>query len=141
MVEKEAETERKKAIIEAEKEAQVAKINFEKQIMEKESVQKMAAIDDEIHLAKERSRTDAEFYRVERQAEANRLLLTREFLELRRIESVASNQKVYFGPDIPNTFFNTEAGSEGGTKMGGGGVLEGAASAVVVEGAAKATKS
>jgi len=33
-----------KAIIEAEKEAQVAKINFEKQIMEKESIQKMALI-------------------------------------------------------------------------------------------------
>ncbi len=142
VVEKEAETERKKAIIEAEKEAQVAKINFEKQIMEKESVQKMALIDDEIHLAKEKSRTDAEFYRVERQAEANRLLLTQEFLELKRIEAMASNQKVYFGPDIPNTFFNAESAPPAGegARPGSGPVLEGA-SAIVVEGAGKKTKS
>ena len=32
--------------------------------MEKESKQKMETIDDEIHLAKEKSKTDAEFYRV-----------------------------------------------------------------------------
>ena len=37
VVEKNAETERKRAVIEAEKEAQVAKINFEQKIMEKES--------------------------------------------------------------------------------------------------------
>ena len=114
-MEKEAETERKKAIIEAEKEAQVAKIQFEKQILEKESVQKMALIDDAIHLAKEKSRTDAEFYRVERLASANGLLLTPQYLELKRYEALANNQKVYFGPDVPGTFINTECsgGSEG----------------------------
>ena len=84
VVEKEAETERKKAIIEAEKEAQVAKIQFEKQILEKESVQKMGLIDDAIHLAKEKSKTDAEYYKVAKQAEANKLLLTKEFLEMKR---------------------------------------------------------
>merc|ERR1719273_1600158 len=76
VVEKEAETERKKAVIEAEKEAHVAKIRYERMIMEKESLQKMEMIDDSIHLAKEKSRTDAEFYKIQRQAEANRLLLT-----------------------------------------------------------------
>jgi len=50
VVEKEAETERKKAVIEAEKEALVAKIQFDKLIMEKESMQKMAKIEDEMHL-------------------------------------------------------------------------------------------
>jgi len=38
VVEKDAETERKKAVIEAEKEAQVAKIHFEQKVMEKESI-------------------------------------------------------------------------------------------------------
>merc|ERR1719273_1486622 len=76
VVEKEAETERKKAVIEAEKEAQVARIHYERKINEKESLQKMEMIDDSIHLAKEKSRTDAEFYKIQRQAEANRLLLT-----------------------------------------------------------------
>jgi len=111
VVEKEAETDRKKAIIEAEKEAQVAKIRFERHILEKESVQTMGKIDDDIHLAKEKSKTDAEFYRVEKEAEANKLLLTKEFLELKRFEAIANNQKVYFGPDIPDTFVTLDGGN------------------------------
>merc|ERR1719361_1895095 len=66
VVEKEAETERKKAVIEAEKEASVGKIQYERKILEKESLQKMAKIEDEMHLAKEKSKTDAEFYRIKR---------------------------------------------------------------------------
>ncbi|XP_023336995.1 erlin-2-B [Eurytemora carolleeae] len=104
VVEKDAETERKKAVIEAEKEAQVAKIKYEQNLMEKESKQKMETIDDEIHLAKEKSKTDAEFYRIEKKAEANKRLLTKEYLELKKIEAIASNNKVYFGPSIPNMF-------------------------------------
>lgn len=45
MVEKDAETERKKAIIEAEKVSQVSKIQFDQKIMEKESLQKMSEIE------------------------------------------------------------------------------------------------
>lgn len=44
-MEKDAETERKKAIIEAEKVSQVSKIQFDQKIMEKESLQKMAEIE------------------------------------------------------------------------------------------------
>ncbi len=43
---------------------QVAKIKYEQNLMEKESWQKMQKIDDEIHLAKEKTKTDAEFYKV-----------------------------------------------------------------------------
>ena len=67
VVEKEAETARKKAVIEAEKEAHVSKINFE-------SNQKKSEIEDAIHLAREKARSDAEFYRVQKEAEANKLL-------------------------------------------------------------------
>merc|ERR1719508_43847 len=63
-------TQRKKAVIEAEKEAQVAKIKYEQNILEKESMQKMETINDEMHLAKEKSKTDAEFYKIQKQAEA-----------------------------------------------------------------------
>merc|ERR1712038_1667899 len=111
VVEKEAETERKKAVIEAEKEAHVAKIHYERMIMEKESNQKIAEIEDTIHLARERSKSDAEFYRIQKQAEANKLLLTPGFLELKRIESLSNNQKVYFGPDIPTMFVNQQEAS------------------------------
>lgn len=104
VVEKESETERKKAVIEAEKEALVSKINFEKQIVEKESLRKMAAIEDAMHLAREKSRTDASLYRIEREAQANALLLQPEYLKLKEIEALAANRKIYYGPNIPTTF-------------------------------------
>merc|ERR1719228_3040429 len=71
VVEKDAETERKKAVIEAEKEAQVAKIRYEQNIMEKESMATIETITDAIHLAKEKTKTDAEFYKIQKQAAAN----------------------------------------------------------------------
>lgn len=104
LVEKDAETDRKKAIIEAEKEASVAKIHFGQKIMEKESLQRMAQIEDEMHIARQKSRSDAEFYQLQRQAEANKLLLTPEYLELAKYKALTANSKIYFGPDIPNMF-------------------------------------
>ncbi|RZC35632.1 Band 7 domain containing protein [Asbolus verrucosus] len=104
VVEKDAETERKRAIIEAEKEAQVAKIQFQQKIMEKESLQRIAQIEDEMHLARQKSHADAEFYSMRQQAEVNKLLYTPQFIELKKYESLAQNNKVYFGKDIPQTF-------------------------------------
>merc|ERR1719445_153771 len=108
VIEKDAETDRKKAIIEAEKEAQVAKIKYEQNILEKESQQKIETLTDQMHLAKEKSKTDAEYYKIQKQAEANRLLLSKEYLELKKIEAMANNNKVYFGPDIPNMFLSSD---------------------------------
>lgn len=104
LVEKDAETDRKKAIIEAEKEAQVAKIQYDQKIMEKESLQQMAAIEDTMHLARQKSRSDAEYYQMKMQAEANRLLLSKDFLELKKYEALARNAKIYYGQDIPKMF-------------------------------------
>lgn len=104
MVEKDAETERKKAIIEAEKEAQVAKIRYDQKIMEKESLQRIAHIEDEMHLATQKNRAVAEFYRLQQQAEVNKLLHTPEYLELKKYEALGHNTKVYFGSDIPQTY-------------------------------------
>merc|ERR1719452_359697 len=113
VIEKDAETERKKAVIEAEKEAQVAKIKYEQNILEKESMATMEKITDSIHLAKEKTRTDAEYYKIEKQADANAALLTAQYLELKRIEAMAVNNKVYFGPDIPNMFISEKDGGAG----------------------------
>ncbi|XP_066259837.1 erlin-1-like [Euwallacea similis] len=104
VVEKDAETDRKRALIEAEKIALVSKIQFDQKIMEKESVQRMSQIEDEIHLAREKALADAEFYRMKQEAEVNKLLFTKEFIELKKYESLAKNTKVYFGKDIPHTF-------------------------------------
>ncbi|XP_018330242.1 erlin-1 [Agrilus planipennis] len=112
VVEKDAETERKKAIIEAEKKAQIAKIQAEQNIMEKESLKRIAQIEDEMHLARQKSHTDAESYRVQQQAEANRLLHTKEYIELKKFESLSQNEKVYFGPNIPQVFLNSPCHSD-----------------------------
>ena len=69
-------------------------------------LQKNNEIEDTIHLAREKAKTDAEFYRVQKQAEANKLLYTPEFIEIKKFESLTNNQKVYFGPDIPSMFIN-----------------------------------
>jgi len=108
VVEKEAETARKKAVIEAEKEAHVARIQYERKVQEKESIRQIEEIEDAIHLAKEKSKTDAEFYKVLKEAEANRLLFTPEYLELKKYEAAAANRKVYFGPQLPNIYFASD---------------------------------
>ena len=36
------------------------------------------------------------------------LMLTPEYLEMKRYEAVASNSKIYFGKDIPNMFFDIQ---------------------------------
>lgn len=59
---------------------------------------------DEIHLAGEKSKTDAEFYQMKLKAAANEILLTKQYLELKKYEALAVNNKVYFGADIPNMF-------------------------------------
>lgn len=104
VVEKDAETDRKRALIEAEKVALVAKIQYDQKIMEKESHQRMSQIEDEIHLAREKALADAEGYKMNLQAQVNKLLFTKEYLELKKYESLGRNTKIYFGENIPHTF-------------------------------------
>ncbi|XP_078062400.1 erlin-2-like [Mustelus asterias] len=109
VVEKEAETERKKALIEAEKVAQVAEIKFAQMIMEKETEKRISEIEDGVFVAREKARADADFYTAQRVAEANRLKLSPEYLQLLRYRAIASNSKIYFGKDIPKMFLDLSA--------------------------------
>ena len=84
----------------------MAKIKYEQNIQEKESMQKMEAINDNVHLAKEKSRADAEFYKIERSATANKLLLSQEYLELKKIEAMSVNNKVWVLLFIAAVFYN-----------------------------------
>ncbi|XP_049618882.1 erlin-2 isoform X1 [Syngnathus scovelli] len=110
VVEKEAETERIKAVIEAEKLAQVAEIKFGQRVMEKETDKKISEIEDEAFLARQKARADAEFYTALKAAEANKLKLTPEYLQLMKYKAIAANSKIYFGKDIPQMFMDS-AGS------------------------------
>ncbi|MBN3274828.1 ERLN1 protein, partial [Polyodon spathula] len=109
VVEKEAETERKKAVIEAQKVAQVSEIHFQQKMMEKETEKKISEIEDAAFLAKEKAKADAEYYTAEKTAQANALKLTPEYLELMKYQAIAANSKVYFGQDIPDMFVDNSA--------------------------------
>ncbi|XP_048760613.2 erlin-2-B-like isoform X2 [Ostrea edulis] len=106
VIEKEAETERKKAVIEAEKKAQVSKIEWEQKITEKESQKRISQIEDDTHVAKEKAKADAQFYKVQKEIEANTRKLSREYLELMKYEAIAQNTKIYFGNNIPDMFMD-----------------------------------
>eukprot|EP00270_Netrium_digitus_P009920 TRINITY_DN304_c1_g1_i2.p1 TRINITY_DN304_c1_g1~~TRINITY_DN304_c1_g1_i2.p1 ORF type:complete len:357 (-),score=106.36 TRINITY_DN304_c1_g1_i2:314-1384(-) len=106
VVEKEAETEKKRAVSEAEKSAHVSRILMEQRLQEKESNKRQQEIENEIFLAREKSLADASAYRLEKEAEANKLKLTPEFLELRFIEAIANNTKMFFGEKVPSLLFD-----------------------------------
>ncbi|XP_033732479.1 erlin-1-like isoform X2 [Pecten maximus] len=110
VVEKEAETERKKAIIEAEKLAEVSRIQWEQKITEKESQKKISEIEDLTHLAKEKAKSDAMFYAAEKESESNKAKLSAEYLELVKYQALASNTKIYFGNAIPDIFLDQNTG-------------------------------
>jgi len=102
--EKESETEKMRATIEAEKHLTVSRISMEQQIMEKESQKKMKQLEDEALFFHEKVLADADFYRVQKVAEANRLLFTQEYIQLASIQSISNTTKVYFGPSLNNMF-------------------------------------
>ncbi|KAM3203390.1 erlin-2-B [Capsicum annuum] len=102
VAEKEAETQKKIAISEAERNAHVSKIQMEQKLMEKDSARKQEEIANSMYLAREKSLADASYYRTMKEAEANKLKLTPEFLELRFIEAIANNSKIFFGNKVPN---------------------------------------
>ncbi|CAA3027897.1 erlin-2-B [Olea europaea subsp. europaea] len=100
--EKEAETQKKIAISEAEKHAQVSKIQMEQKLTEKDSLRRQEEISNTMYLAREKSLADADFYRTMKEAEANKLKLTPQYLELKFIEAIANNSKIFFGNKVPN---------------------------------------
>ncbi|KAF6165066.1 hypothetical protein GIB67_000650 [Kingdonia uniflora] len=106
VAEKEAETQKKIALAEAEKNAQVSKILMEQKLMEKDSSKRQQEIENHMYMAREKSLADADFYKVMKEAEANKLKLTPEYLELRFIESIANNSKIFFGNKVPNMVYD-----------------------------------
>lgn len=106
VVEKEAETQKKVAISEAEKNAQVSMIQMEQKLMEKDSARRQEEIANEMYKAREKSLADAEYYRAMKEAEANKLRLTPQYLELKFIEAITNNSKIFFGNKVPNMVFD-----------------------------------
>lgn len=116
VVEKNAETERKRATIQAQQEKDVSAIEMAKKLATQKAQQEIAAMKNEMHLAEQRSIADARRYKIKMEAEANQELLTKEYIELQRAMSIANNTKIYFGADIPNMFLGSEAVSAGSSE-------------------------
>lgn len=79
---------------------------------ERQSDQQQEIVLNAIFTAKQTAVVDAEVYRMEREAGANVLRLTPQFLQLAWIQAVANNTKIYFGSKLPEMdfrlVFNTE---------------------------------
>lgn len=98
---RQAETKRLEARIDAESLAEINRIEMDKQILAKESLRKMEEIENAIYTERERSKADAHYYKVSKMIEAEQKQLTPEFLKRLAIESFANNTKLYFGESIP----------------------------------------
>lgn len=109
LVEKEAETDRKRAVIEADKDSMVAAIMLNRTLAEQLNMQQIANIENEMKLAKVKAEADAELYRAMKEAEANKLRLTPELLHLETVRALTNNTKIYFGEKIPNIFLDNNS--------------------------------
>lgn len=96
-----AETRKIEATIKADQELEVAKIDYKKQVAESAAKRDIQAVQDSVHVAREKALTDAEYYRLQKQAEAHSSLLTPEFLKYTELAGIAKVDKVYFGEHIP----------------------------------------
>jgi len=118
VAEKEAETDRKRATIGAQKMADVARIQMDKELMEQQTKQKIAGIEDQIHLNREKAYSDAIYYKQLQESEVNKELLTPEYLEYMHILSLSNNTKVYFGEKIPSMYIDKTSSSSGRSRGG-----------------------
>ncbi|KAH8874115.1 Erlin-2 [Schistosoma japonicum] len=102
LIEREAETERRRAIIEAEKQAEVSAIEWRAKLVAQEHERKISEVADATQLARSKALADADYYRAVKEAEASHLKLTPAYLELAKYQALAQNSKVYFTGDQGN---------------------------------------
>jgi len=104
LIERQAETDRKRALIDAQKNAEVETVLLERELRSKENEQKLAAINNDMITARVQANADAELYRASKEAEANKLRLTPEFLQLEAVRSLANNTKIFWGESLPSVY-------------------------------------
>lgn len=110
LVEKQAETERKRELIEAEKKKAVEAVSLERALKQKETDQMVEKINNEIIVTRAKAEADAELYRATKEAEANRIRLTPELLQLEAVRALANNTKVFWGERLPSLYADGIAG-------------------------------
>ncbi len=101
VLEREAETSKKQAIIKAQTEAEISKIVKEKEILEQESKMKIADIQNQMNFNAAKSQADSEFYKQTKEIDANEKRLTEKYLKYVWLQALSNNTKIYFGDSIP----------------------------------------
>ncbi len=100
---KRAETSKFQATIKAQEDADVAEIKNRQAVAAKQA---QAEIENQIHLNKQKSVTDAEYYNRIKQAEANEILFSENYLKHEQIKAQGSISKIYFGEKIPSVLMD-----------------------------------
>jgi len=100
VIEKEQQTEKLVAMVQAQKRTEVSKINMEREVAEKRVAQIMQATSDEIHIAKQKSLADAELYKQAKLAEANSLKYTKEFMYHEALQALREQPKIFMGTSL-----------------------------------------
>lgn len=123
---KESETHKRKAEIQAMEELEVSRIRIQMELLEKEGERNRSAMENAMHIDKNKAMADAIYYSSKLQAEgtymvmvmvsssANALLLTPEYLRMKEIESITHNNKIYYGPSIPQFLMDNARVSDDG---------------------------
>ena len=97
----EAETKKRQAIIKAQSDFDVTKINMEKKLKEKENELKIANIENHMYLDREKSKVDAEHYKNIKELETSREKLSEEYIRYESIRSLTSNLVINIGSQVP----------------------------------------
>merc|ERR1719228_1739180 len=90
------ETEKIRAIADAERNKAVLEIKIQEKIIEKEGDMNISVISNNILKAKEENIANIEKYKIEKEAEANKALYTSEYVQLNLAKAMSNNTKYYF---------------------------------------------
>ena len=90
------ETERMKAIADANRTKDVLEIDLQKELLQKEAEKNLSEIQNTILKLAEENKANVEAYKKEKEAEANQALYSPEYVKLNLAKSMSQNTKFYF---------------------------------------------
>eukprot|EP00903_Cladosiphon_okamuranus_P020825 g19125.t2 len=96
-----AEMERSRQVMVAEKNREIGSMTMAREVEEKEADLQIQRIQDEMHVARSKEHSDAAGYSRLREAEGNERRLSPSFLELARQRALYQNLEVYYGDRMP----------------------------------------
>ena len=98
---KEKETRNKVELLEAEKVRDVSAVENDQKVRKEEAQAKVAKVRADSEADQKRIHADADSYMNLKKAQDNQLLLTKEYLQLRQLESFGCQNIIHYG-DLPN---------------------------------------